>query len=107
MPEPPALEDFPQFWDHYLGEHSKPATRWIHGFGTLAGVLLAFVSILTHWWWGLPAALVAGYSPAWFSHFFIEKNKPATFRHPLWSLVADFRMGFLLLADLWKKLTGP
>ena len=36
--------------------------------------------------------LVLGYSFAWIGHFGFEKNKPATFIYPIFSLLGDFRM---------------
>lgn len=90
------IETFEQFWDYYVGEHKHPATRVFHFVGTTAAVGVLATGLVTRQRWLIPLALVAGYGPAWFSHFFIEKNKPATFKYPLWSLQADFVM--------WSKM---
>ena len=95
---------FREFWPFYLGEHSKPATRWIHFAGTTLGFTVAVWGIVTGKPWFLLLALLAGYAPAWFSHFLIEKNRPATFRFPFWSLLADLKMWLTLWKVLWHKL---
>jgi hypothetical protein len=80
------------FWPFYLGEHSRPATRAFHYVGTLGFMTIAAYALATVTWWALAAAGVTAYALAWFSHFVIERNRPATFAHPAWSLVSDFRM---------------
>jgi hypothetical protein len=88
---------FEEFWPFYVQQHSKPLTRWIHfvGTGMALGCLAAFAATRKRRF--IPLALLAGYGPAWFSHFFVEQNRPATFTYPLWSLQADFKMFEMML----------
>lgn len=87
---------FAEFWPTYLAEHSRPATRWLHLLATLAWLAL-LAALLTRRWWLLGLIPAAAYGLAWFSHFFLERNRPATFRHPLLSLAADHKMAYLML----------
>lgn len=94
----PPPTSFALFWPFYLREHARPSTRVIHVAGTLAAATLAALSATHHWGWrGTVASAVAGYGPAWCSHFFIEGNRPASFRRPLLSFAADLRMAGLAL----------
>lgn len=91
------FSNFAEFWPYYLGEHAKSTTRALHFAGTGAGLLLFIFGLVSGNYWLLLTALICGYGPAWIGHFFVEKNRPATFRHPLWSLMADFRMFFFFI----------
>ena len=92
-----AYRSFAEFWPFYLREHSRPRTRALHYAGTSLVVLIALAALVSGKWW-LPAAMpVAGYAFAWFSHAAVERNRPATFTYPLWSLAADFKMWALWL----------
>lgn len=91
------IETFGDFWPYYLREHSKPQTRALHYFGTSLVVAVALFAVLTFDWYLMLALPVAGYFFAWVAHFFVEKNRPATFTYPAWSLAADFKMWFLWL----------
>ena len=102
-----------EFWPWYLGEHRHPRTRAWHLAGTLGYLLLGTVSLLSHhdaWLWFVP--LVA-YGCAWYAHFAIERNRPATFRYPLKSLLCDHRMAWCMLSgrmagELAKhRMAGP
>jgi hypothetical protein len=86
---------FRQFWPHYLREHSRPATRRLHYAGTAAVLLLALGALGSGDWRLFALLPLAGYGFAWFSHAAVERNRPATFTYPLWSLAADFRMSWL------------
>ena len=83
---------FEEFWPFYVKEHQKKATRILHFIGTTSAMACVAGGLLTKRRWLLAVAPVAGYGPAWVSHFFIEGNKPASFKHPLWSLRADLVM---------------
>ena len=88
---------FAEFWPFYLREHSKPRTRALHYVGTTLVVGLAIFALATANWWVLVALPIAGYFFAWIAHFGVEKNRPATFTYPAWSLKADFKMWWLWL----------
>lgn len=92
------IKTYEAFWPYYLSQHSKPATKWLHAVGTLLGIAWAVWAGVTDRWAWLPFGFVIGYGFSWFAHFFIEKNRPATFTYPLWSFRADFRMLKLLLS---------
>ena len=99
--ENPALLEFgsyAEFFPFYVGQHSKPATRWFHFVGTHLGVATGLTGIATRKPKLLAVAPVVAYGMAWFSHFAIEGNRPASFGHPLWSIRGDFHM----LAMMWQ-----
>ncbi len=86
------FETFEDFWPYYVHEHQDPTNRVLHYVGTslAIGTVAAAALTLNPAW--LIATPIVGYGPAWIGHFLIEKNRPATFKHPLWSLRGDFRM---------------
>lgn len=91
------ITTYADFWPFYLREHAKPETRALHYVGTAMTFGFAAVAImLGGWWWALVP--LAGYGMAWPAHFAVEKNRPATFTYPLWSLVSDYRMFFLWIS---------
>ncbi len=96
-------KSFAEFWPYYVSEHSKTATRALHAIGSSAGLILMLVVIAIGKWWLFPLGLVAGYGFAWVGHFFIEKNKPATFKYPLWSFRGDWKMLAFMIAGRMEK----
>jgi hypothetical protein len=102
-PPEPVLRSFADFWPFYLREHSRPGTRALHFAGTTLSLGFLVAGIVAGRSRLFLAALVAGYGLAWIGHFFVERNRPATFRHPWWSLAGDFKMYGLM----WRgRLAG-
>jgi len=90
---------FAQFYPFYLGEHVQRSTRRLHFAGSSLGLCcLVALAVTGNWWW-LPVGLACGYGFAWFAHMTCEKNRPATFSHPLYSFMGDWVM-------FWQMLTG-
>lgn len=89
---PREFPDFSSFYPYYLGEHSRGITRRLHVVGSLCVIGLVIAAIVTRIWWLFAFTLVAGYGFAWIGHFFFEKNRPATFKHPFYSLAGDWVM---------------
>lgn len=86
------FRSFREFYPYYLSEHSNRTCRRLHFVGTLGLLGVALVAVFTGrlaLLWLMP---VVGYGCAWIGHFFFEGNRPATFRHPFYSLVGDFAM---------------
>lgn len=88
----PRFDSFREFYPFYLGEHANPISRRLHFIGSCGVLALVAVAIVQRSGWWLLAALACGYGFAWVGHFFFEKNRPATFRHPLYSFLGDWAM---------------
>ena len=86
------FSSFRDFYPFYLSEHRHPVSRRLHFIGSCGALALVAVAIATRNAWWLLAALVCGYAFAWVGHFFFEKNRPATFRHPFYSFAGDWVM---------------
>lgn len=90
---------FDEFWPHYLRAHCSRRSRILHVVGTVAALVFFVLFLVTlHPGW-IVAAAVSAYGLAWTGHLLFEKNAPATFSHPLWSLRGDLKM-------VWLTLTG-
>ena len=86
------FQSFAEFYPFYLGEHRDPVCRRLHFAGSALVVILLIVFFLTLDWRIIILLPVAGYGFAWAGHFFFEKNKPATFKYPVYSLAGDWVM---------------
>lgn len=83
---------FREFYPFYLREHQNRTCRRLHFIGTSFSLALIVTAVLQGSAWWLLAALICGYAFAWVGHFFFEKNRPATFKHPLYSFLGDWAM---------------
>lgn len=86
------FSSFREFYPFYLSEHTHRTSRRLHFIGTCGVLVLVAVAILRGNPWWLLAALLCGYGFAWVGHFFFEKNRPATFKHPFYSFMGDWVM---------------
>jgi len=91
------IRSFEQFWPYYVREHSKKTTRALHFIGTTAAMGCVAAGVFAKKRWLLALAPIVGYGPAWIGHFFVEKNRPATFDYTLWSFQADLKMWSMTL----------
>lgn len=91
------ISSYSEFWDYYVREHSKPMTRYLHFIGTSLGIIMLIWFLRSGSYFYIPLCFVVGYAFAWFSHFAIEKNRPATFKYPFWSFISDYKMMFCML----------
>ncbi len=98
-------QDYSEFWDFYVSEHSLPATRLLHFIGTSLGIALLIFFVARGQWYFFPAFFIVGYALAWFAHFVVEKNRPASFRFPFWSFISDFKMmGYMLTGRMRREV---
>jgi hypothetical protein len=98
---------FAEFWPIYLRAHAHPMNRLLHVAGTATALALLAAAALTGSWWLGVLAVVIGYGAAWCGHFLVEGNRPATFGHPLWSLLADFKMlGLFVTGRLAREIAA-
>jgi hypothetical protein len=84
--------NFREFYPYYLSEHANAMCRRMHFVGTSLVLVVFAAAVLTRdarWLWLAP---LCGYGFAWLGHFVFEKNRPATFKHPLYSLAGDWVM---------------
>jgi hypothetical protein len=91
------FQSFAEFWPFYIEQHSHPKTRLLHFCGSTISLVMGLMAVVTANPWFIVVAVGIGYSFAWYSHFFIEENRPATFGHPIWSFRADVKMWFLMI----------
>ncbi len=98
----PRIASFSEFWPFYVREHSRSATRALHFVGSTVVLAIVATAIVTGRPWLLVATPLAGYGFAWVGHFAFEKNRPATFKYPVWSFLADWVMYAKILSGTMR-----
>ncbi len=92
------IKTYNEFYRFYLSEHKNKTSRILHFVGTFLVFILIGTAIFSGWGWQWIFVPLVGYGFAWVGHAFFEKNKPATFQYPFWSLISDFRLFFDIVA---------
>jgi hypothetical protein len=83
---------FAEFYPFYLSEHRNPLCRALHYIGSIGVLSIVVYAISTESYMALWFMPLMGYGFAWVAHFFIEHNRPATFKYPLYSFIGDWVM---------------
>ena len=96
-PQAHTFNSFAEFYPFYLSEHRDRVCRRLHFIGSTIALVCIGLALWTSNAWWLLAAVLSGYAFAWVGHFAFEKNRPATFKHPLYSLMGDWRMYWEIL----------
>ena len=96
------FNSFAEFYPFYLGEHRNSTCRALHFCGTSIALTLTLYALWSGQYWLIALAVIQGYAWAWVGHFGFEKNKPASFKQPLYSFMGDWMMWFLLLTGKIK-----
>ena len=96
------IDNYKDFYSFYLTEHKDYTCRILHITGTALVFTLLLYALFSEEYYLLWFVPVVGYGFAWVGHAFFERNKPATFTYPLWSLISDFRLFFELLIGKQK-----
>ncbi len=91
------MTSFAEFYPFYLGEHRNTTCRRLHFLGSSLGLICLSMLVYSGQWWWLPLGLLCGYACAWIGHFGFEKNKPASFKRPLYSFMGDW----VMYKDIW------
>jgi hypothetical protein len=86
------FQSFAEFYPFYLSEHQHPMCRRLHFVGSLLVLGCIALAIATSDLWWLAVTPLCGYGLAWAGHFFFERNQPATFSYPFYSLAGDWVM---------------
>lgn len=100
------FSSYREFFNYYLEQHSDRRNRLLHAWGTMLGVAVLIGALAMRRYWLALLWLPIAYGFAWAGHFLIERNKPATWQHPWWAFISDFRMLWLMITGRLGKAAG-
>ena len=93
------MKKFSDFWPYYLTQHKHSGCKKMHFWGTFIAIACFIYAVESKQYLFLLLGFSLGYLFAWIGHFFIEKNVPATFRYPFWSILADLKLFLLMISN--------